>query len=520
MADFRDFTHAKTKVVESVAKGRGVHASANLKKGTLVLAEPALSHTLKHQHAKSYCDCCLKPTKKICKACGKYAYCSVACQKKAWNSYHKVECKLLKNLDVRKLTDGITEHLDGPQAKEKDLSFFDWVIFLGRVIIGYADEKNPGFRQKIDNLCANYQQMQPSGQEHCFRISQIFAKYFGEANFRKYCTNSDITARKLLEIISALKCNMFVTTNEDLSENELCLAVYPKLAGLNHSCEPNTHLVFYNNSQATIKLSRDLKQDEEITISYCDIRQPRFYRREALSTIYCFDCDCLKCAADAKKSTDDHKHGQFTTVENIGINFRKNFDRGDFSEAESCAKFLDRKLLPSDSLIALTLHEYVFDFYLKKAERREKQVEKEKGQIMNKNAEKFECDRDANGNPYFDPCVSRIEEVDEDKENTARAEKERLEQENQPSAIYQKAMHYGIRAIKLANDNDVNSVLHGLTSLKVAKLYLYLKNFEGAQLLLKSSYDLLSDAYDEKFDSQILKAIVELRYELEQSTRN
>ena len=76
--------------------------------------------------------------------------------------------------------------------------------------------------------------------------------------------------------------------------DELGMTFDPTLALLNHSCSPNAAIVFDRNI-ACLRSIRDIKRDEQITISYVDNTYKRATRRQELRDQYFFECHCTGC---------------------------------------------------------------------------------------------------------------------------------------------------------------------------------------------------------------------------------
>ncbi|GKT55266.1 SET domain-containing protein 5 [Colletotrichum tofieldiae] len=74
-------------------------------------------------------------------------------------------------------------------------------------------------------------------------------------------------------------------------------ALFPQVARLNHSCVPNSQGNFNKTLNAfTIHATRDIGNEEEITISYLDEHLGlRDSRQSALQAGYGFVCDCSAC---------------------------------------------------------------------------------------------------------------------------------------------------------------------------------------------------------------------------------
>lgn len=75
-------------------------------------------------------------------------------------------------------------------------------------------------------------------------------------------------------------------------------AVFPHAARFNHSCKPNANFSWNPNiEKETIHIINDVKKDEEITLSYCDMTHDKKQRAWELKH-YGFSCDCPACADD------------------------------------------------------------------------------------------------------------------------------------------------------------------------------------------------------------------------------
>jgi hypothetical protein len=72
------------------------------------------------------------------------------------------------------------------------------------------------------------------------------------------------------------------------------LAMHPFLAKINHSCRPNTYVRFFPGCVKVLPLE-DIKEGEEITISYIEINNPLRLRQKELKERYFFTCQCTRC---------------------------------------------------------------------------------------------------------------------------------------------------------------------------------------------------------------------------------
>ena len=87
--------------------------------GQEVFCDPKpFAYYVEPKYSKVVCDCCLEmcESEGILKACAKCKwvyYCDQTCQKEAWKSHHKLECKFLQEQNmpekVKEIFDGQSE---------------------------------------------------------------------------------------------------------------------------------------------------------------------------------------------------------------------------------------------------------------------------------------------------------------------------------------------------------------------------------------------------------------------------
>lgn len=82
------------------------------------------------------------------------------------------------------------------------------------------------------------------------------------------------------------------------------LAVDPLIAKANHSCSPNAYVIF-DGPRLLLRSTRDINEDEEITIQYVDILICRLRCRRELKERYYFDCQCLRCKVEKDDTLAD-----------------------------------------------------------------------------------------------------------------------------------------------------------------------------------------------------------------------
>ena len=96
-----------------------------------------------------------------------------------------------------------------------------------------------------------------------------------------------LTARVLI--------NAHTLTTPTLDPLGLCLS--PHSALLNHSCAPNTAIMF-SRSTLTLRSLAAIPAKSELSISYIDVTNPSSIRQSELRSRYFFDCSCSSCCTD------------------------------------------------------------------------------------------------------------------------------------------------------------------------------------------------------------------------------
>jgi hypothetical protein len=113
----------------------------------------------------------------------------------------------------------------------------------------------------------------------------------------------------------SIAAGIFYTNSFDMCgahHGESC-CMYPNIARLNHSCEPNTRQEYCAETMRLLLYAdKDIAIGEQLTDSYTDITQPVDVRRKALEKWYKFHCDCDKCEREAANSVSSSKKASNT----------------------------------------------------------------------------------------------------------------------------------------------------------------------------------------------------------------
>ncbi|KAI0894820.1 hypothetical protein F4806DRAFT_497521 [Annulohypoxylon nitens] len=209
-----------------------------------------------------------------CTGCRVSCYCGVACQRADWKLVHgKGECKAYKEGRVEAMKMGHPPELPTP------------VRALLQVLL------RPDVRDAVFEMEGHEDANRVAPGTRPFEMMlqvRLAVEWAGlELNEKNLSMGMDATCK--------LQVNSFNRRDEDFGQGGMY--VNAALAMVNHSCIPNAYVAF-TGRKAILHAYQDIKEGEEITISYTENDQPRSQRRHHLKTHYYFYCKCLRCQED------------------------------------------------------------------------------------------------------------------------------------------------------------------------------------------------------------------------------
>ncbi|KAI0203850.1 SET domain-containing protein [Astrocystis sublimbata] len=264
-------------------RGRSLAAGRAFQPGELIATFTSPSIAIPDSpHLSTTCSGCLLPATstdlgssqlarevRACTGCRAVFYCSPKCQKLDWaTGGHKAECKVFKRVRAEG-----HDFLPTPvRALVQVLLRPEMSAAMGE-LEGHVD----AFRRVGGKLWADME-LQAMAALH----------YIGR----------ETNPKNLAEAIDVLcKSHVNAFNRLDVDTEQTGLFMHPSLAIINHNCIPNAFVQFVGR-KAVLHAYQEIKETEEIEISYIDCTLHRSHRQDALKTRYHFVCNCLRCKED------------------------------------------------------------------------------------------------------------------------------------------------------------------------------------------------------------------------------
>ncbi|KAI0890515.1 uncharacterized protein GGS22DRAFT_14563 [Annulohypoxylon maeteangense] len=213
---------------------------------------------------------------RLCTGCKVSRYCSVACQKADWALGHgKGECKAYKRARLDAMKQGLPQEMPTP------------VRTLIQVLV------------RPDMLDAVYETEGHEGEHRTAPGTRFFEMMLQVKAALEYLglkgEADDVNIPKGLDVTCKLQVNSFNRLDSDFGQSGIYMNA--ALAMVNHSCIPNAYVSF-TGRDGILHAYQDIKEGEEVTISYSNCDIPRSERRHYLKTHYYFTCNCRRCQDD------------------------------------------------------------------------------------------------------------------------------------------------------------------------------------------------------------------------------
>ncbi|KAF7535524.1 hypothetical protein G7054_g5285 [Neopestalotiopsis clavispora] len=103
--------------------------------------------------------------------------------------------------------------------------------------------------------------------------------------------------------------NMIIFRSNAYTLTDGSVAMFPRIARINHACRPNAANVWSADptNRRVVWAARDIAAGEEITVTYAPLLKTRAERQRRLDA-YGFVCDCEACRGKGDGGDHDHDH--------------------------------------------------------------------------------------------------------------------------------------------------------------------------------------------------------------------
>ncbi|KAH6799925.1 SET domain group 37 [Perilla frutescens var. hirtella] len=258
-------------------KGRCLFTTRDFSPGEVIISEnPYVSVPNKNKESpQSKCEWCFSSTNlKKCSACHVVWYCSSKCQKSDWK-LHSAECGALSKVDMERLK-SLTPSL--------------------RLMVKLCMRRKLEIQKIIHTSATESYKYVEALVSHMSDIDEkqmlLYAQMANLVNLILQWPDSQINIKEIAENFSKLACNAHTICDGEL--RPLGTGLYPVVSIINHSCLPNSVLVF-EGRLAVVRAMQHIPKGTEVLISYVDIAGSTITRKKTLKEQYYFSCACPRC---------------------------------------------------------------------------------------------------------------------------------------------------------------------------------------------------------------------------------
>ncbi|KAK4490099.1 hypothetical protein RD792_000756 [Penstemon davidsonii] len=258
-------------------KGRCLFTSRDFSPGEVIISEnPYVSVPNKNRESPQWkCEWCFSLANlKKCSACHVVWYCSSKCQKSDWK-LHRVECQALSKVD-----------------KERVKSLTPSIRLMVKLYLRRKLENEKMFPSTATENYKNVEALVSHISDVDEKQLVLYAQMANLVNLILQWPDSEINIKEVAENFSKLACNAHTICDSEL--RPLGTGLYPVISIINHSCLPNSVLVF-EGRLAVVRAVEHIPKDTEVLISYVETAGSTITRQKALKEQYFFSCTCPRC---------------------------------------------------------------------------------------------------------------------------------------------------------------------------------------------------------------------------------
>ncbi|XP_072112811.1 histone-lysine N-methyltransferase SMYD1b isoform X2 [Mobula birostris] len=264
----------KAEVFDTESKGRGLKTKQEVWSGDVVFAEPAYAAVVFDNLTQQVCHGCFKKQGKLqrCAQCKFAHYCDRTCQKAAWTE-HKNECTAIRKFG---------------KAPSESIRLASRILWRMR---REGDVVSEDRLTSIENLQDHLDDLSEEEKKQLTLDVEVFQKYWDSRE-------QQVGTQSISHIFGVINCNGF-TISDQRGLQAVGVGLFPNLCLVNHNCWPNC-TVMLNNGKIELRAIQQIKDGEEMTVSYVDFLNLSADRRKMLKQHYYFDCTCEHCQKGIK----------------------------------------------------------------------------------------------------------------------------------------------------------------------------------------------------------------------------
>lgn len=172
--------------------------------------------------------------------------------------------------------------------------------FIFRLYLVYLQD--PEFQNKLNNLCTHQRQHRTSSEQlHAItNLKKIMVDVIKEINRAGSASTAIPLSRRSWKFIENLIAITIINCNRlhDHENLEIGIGLDPCFSLINHSCLPNSMIVYQQRSLWELTPTLPIGVGDSITVNYVETYLPRELRRKQLLATYYFHCTCSLCQMD------------------------------------------------------------------------------------------------------------------------------------------------------------------------------------------------------------------------------
>ncbi|KAK9134907.1 hypothetical protein Syun_014237 [Stephania yunnanensis] len=253
-------------------KGRCLLATRDFSPGEVIISqEPYVS--VPNNSSTLRCDrCFMSSNLKKCSACQIPWYCGSTCQKLQWKE-HKLECQALVGA-----------------GKERRNHLTPTIRLMIRLYLKRKLQKE----QIIPTTAMDNYSLVEELVDHMSEIEEKqLVLYAQMANLVNMILQlPDVSIKDNAQNFSKLACNAHTICDSEL--RPIGTGLYPVVSIINHSCAPNSVLMF-EGRLAVVRAVEHISKGTEVFISYIETAGSTATRQKTLKEQYLFTCTCPCC---------------------------------------------------------------------------------------------------------------------------------------------------------------------------------------------------------------------------------